>query len=201
MRILILGASGLIGLQLAARLLQRGGDVVGVARRVAEASRQLPRAAWLPRIRRGPRHPLADDHPPPAAGAGGRGQAKARNGSKWTASVETPSCRTTGPSGPAQPRGSRGPCHLCRRSGTRPPRRADPTLAIERRAALGRAVVACLAGCPRSSADAATAAAVNRYRVRKLHARLKGTRLIRTPPFSVTSSVSLGLTPIPRAVS
>lgn len=52
-------------------------------------------------------------------------------------------------------------------------------------------------------ADAAWEAgsAGERYRDRKLHSRLNGTRLIRTPPRSVTRMVSLGLTPMPRAVS
>lgn len=47
MRILVLGASGLIGAQVCAHLLAAGHDVTGVARHVVEAARRAPLIRWL----------------------------------------------------------------------------------------------------------------------------------------------------------
>ena len=47
MRVLLLGATGLIGSAVAARLAQAGHDVTGVARTVDSAARRVPVARWV----------------------------------------------------------------------------------------------------------------------------------------------------------
>lgn len=47
MRVLVIGATGLIGAALVARLIEAGHEVVAVARRTARARRSVPDAEWL----------------------------------------------------------------------------------------------------------------------------------------------------------
>ncbi|MFC7398296.1 SDR family oxidoreductase [Chelatococcus sp. GCM10030263] len=47
MRVMVIGATGLIGSAVTARLLAAGHDVVGIARGIADASRRFPKARWL----------------------------------------------------------------------------------------------------------------------------------------------------------
>ncbi|MGZ8283850.1 MAG: NAD-dependent epimerase/dehydratase family protein, partial [Allosphingosinicella sp.] len=47
MRVLLLGATGLIGSAVAARLVVEGHEVVGVARTFDSASRRVPVARWI----------------------------------------------------------------------------------------------------------------------------------------------------------
>lgn len=46
-RIAVIGATGLLGSQITARLSERGKDVIGVARHVAEGPRRLPQVRWV----------------------------------------------------------------------------------------------------------------------------------------------------------
>lgn len=47
MSVMIVGATGLIGSAVVARLIQAGHEVAGVARNIAEASRRIPQVRWL----------------------------------------------------------------------------------------------------------------------------------------------------------
>lgn len=47
MRLLVVGATGLIGSAVTARLLSEGHEVTGIARATAEAARRFPRGRWL----------------------------------------------------------------------------------------------------------------------------------------------------------
>jgi uncharacterized protein YbjT (DUF2867 family) len=47
MRVLVVGATGLIGGTIVARLIEVGCEVVGIARRTAAAARSIPAAQWI----------------------------------------------------------------------------------------------------------------------------------------------------------
>jgi uncharacterized protein YbjT (DUF2867 family) len=47
MRVLVIGATGLIGTTIVARLIEAGCEVVGIARRTAAAARSIPAAQWI----------------------------------------------------------------------------------------------------------------------------------------------------------